>query len=445
MSDFAHHLDDEDAVLAAAIEYGGATAITVASLTADELQRPQNRAVLAGLQEHAATGEEVTIATLVPTLRRLNLLNDAGGVQWISQLLRCHDVIPQTLDVVLKRVRANARRRRVHQIGVRLMEHAANESLDIEAVTAAALPKLAVAGVMGDGETTLAAEARAVQDALLEDTPTDVVGWPIAGLQRGVGGQRPGWLVVSGGWTSIGKSWFGLDCSEHALREGRRVLYATLEMPAREVGERMVARAGVDLGALQAGGFRRDGSYMPDAAFQTAYQRIEELQEPGQRMTILDGYVTVRGIVQRIAAAHAAGRAYRYVVIDTLNLLGLPKANSRREAIDAALLELKQAAVRYGVTMHVQAQLGRTEDKKLRAPRLQDYKESGGIEQIADVALFVHRERDPQSEAMLPEGVIMVAKARSSASAGGGARVRWDAESYRFVERVQPVAFGGAA
>jgi replicative DNA helicase len=209
------------------------------------------------------------------------------------------------------------------------------------------------------------------------------------------------------------------------------VLYVTLEMPAREVAERMVARAGVDLGTLQMGGFDRRGKRMSAAEYQLAHDRAQDLANgKGQRMTIVDGRCDVRQIGARMTAAAAVGDPYRYVVIDTLNLLTLPRANSRREGIDAALQELKQAAVQHGVTVHVQAQLGRADDKTTRPPRLQDYKESSGIEQIADVALFVHREKADDGS-WLDAGAIILAKARSGPSLGLG-RTVWDGATYRY-------------
>lgn len=442
---FAHHLDAEDDVIAAALYYGGAAAIAAAQLEESQLMRPANQAILAALQEHASTGEVVDIATIVATLRRIGRLEEAGGVGGVADTSNRYTLTERGVEGAVQRVQSNAKRRRLHQIAHRLAEHAQDDSLDVDRLAAAAIPHLALTGTSSRSETTLADEAVAVYDALGEDAPTDVVSWPLSKLGRNVGPQRPGWMVVSGGWTSHGKSWFGLDCAELALDEGRRVLYVTLEMPAREVAERMIARAGVDLGALQGGGVNRaSGMRMSDADYALAHRRSTELYGgKGRRMTIVDGSTDVRQVLGRMAAAEAMGDPYRYVVIDTLNLLGLPRANSRREAIDEALKLLKHGAVRHGATIHVQAQLGRSDDKQMRPPRLQDYKESGGIEQIADVALFVHREMS-ESREWTDAGMVIVAKGRSAARLGV-IDTRWDGGTYRFVQASPSHGLGGVA
>lgn len=238
-------------------------------------------------------------------------------------------------------------------------------------------------------------------------------------------GQRPGRLVVSSGFTGHGKSWFGLDCSETVMRHGGRVAYFSLELPSDEILERLLAMGGINYAKIQ----------QRTAEWDSMHDRINDLARDPQLLTVLDGTTSMERIESEIIQARITGRPYRYVVVDTLNLLTLPgRASDRRVEIDKALMQLKNLSIDHGLTVHAQAQLSRDKRRDpMDPPSLADLKESGGIEQTADLVLFVHRFPGAQPHTLSDVGTLVVAKGRNIRRRGQ-IPVGFDAAGLRFVE-----------
>jgi replicative DNA helicase len=263
------------------------------------------------------------------------------------------------------------------------------------------------------------------------DTSSETGGrvlWPASIPQLGAGtggGQRFGWVVISGARTGVGKTWFGLDCALQAHKDGHRVAYFTLEMPAYELVERLAAmEGGGELDAIQTR--RADWSRVTTS--------LEQLHDDGDRFVFLDGLTTPQRIRSELVGAAATGRPYRYLVIDTVNLVHVAGSESYRLGLNGLLRDLKALAVHYGCVIHLQAQLRRDDFSPNDAPKLTDLRESSAMEQTGDVVLLVHRPVMPDGN-FAADGEVVLAKGRSSARKGSVA-VRF--EGFRFVQRVEP-------
>jgi replicative DNA helicase len=123
-------------------------------------------------------------------------------------------------------------------------------------------------------------------------------------------------------------------------------------------------------------------------------------------------------IRSELVAAQAVGRPFTYVVIDTVNLVEVPGAESYRLGLNALLRDLKSLAVRNRCVIHLQAQLKRDDlGGGNNAPKLTDLRESSAMEQTGDVVLLLHRPvaGDGNFEAV---GELHLAKARSTRRRG---------------------------
>jgi replicative DNA helicase len=219
---------------------------------------------------------------------------------------------------------------------------------------------------------------------------------PIAALTRLVGPMQPGQLIVVAGRSGMGKTACAASLANGVARDGHGALFVSLEMNRDELAERMLADLCFD-----------------DAGFGVAYADIrdrslsdwhlDQLCEARDRarelpLSVVDrGTVTISGLtmlVRRHARRMAARRQkLELVIVDYLQLLRSDgKARSAYEAVSEVSRGLKALAKDCGVVVLALAQLSRAvEDREDRRPRLSDLRDSGQIEQDADVVVLLMR------------------------------------------------------
>lgn len=225
------------------------------------------------------------------------------------------------------------------------------------------------------------------------------------------GGLTGGRLYLVGARPSVGKSLFATNVTRRALDDGRRVLFVSLEMSGREIVERMlVEKLTLD---------PKNISAMLDAWGSEAVQSW-------------DLRFTERATDASIAArARDIAREYLdLVVIDYIQLLPASGRYERRDLeVGAMSRGLKLLALELRVPILVCAQLNRSpEGRSDKRPRLSDLRESGSLEQDADVVLLLHREVEQNGT----EADMLVAKNRHGES--GPIDLRFDKRRLRFVE-----------
>lgn len=220
-------------------------------------------------------------------------------------------------------------------------------------------------------------------------------------------GLKPGGLYIVGARPAVGKSTvaasFWLDC---ARRAGLTALLFSLEMTRTELYHRLLASVGeVDMGRLQHRTLRTDD-----------YDRVSKAAAhiAGLPLVVDDRPdLSVAQIRARVRAVRRR-RQVGVVIVDYLGLLRPPRdapRNDRRVQVDMLSRGLKMLAKDLGVPVVVLAQLNRgPEGRASKAPVLSDLRESGAIEQDADVVMLLHR--DPDDESMGTDLHVIVGKNR---------------------------------
>lgn len=202
-------------------------------------------------------------------------------------------------------------------------------------------------------------------------------------------GLQPSELIIIAGRPSMGKTTLGLNLAEHlALTVGRPVVFFSLEMSREQVAQRILcSRARVDSQKLRRGRHSR--------------QDLERLQriagEIETRPLFIDDTSSLT-ITELRARARMAHRKHRIcaVFVDYLQLLRCPEAarrDNRQQEVAEISRGLKALAKDLNVPVVAMAQLNRgPEDRSGNRPRMSDLRESGAIEQDADVVGLLHRE-----------------------------------------------------
>lgn len=237
------------------------------------------------------------------------------------------------------------------------------------------------------------------------------------------GGLKGGRLYVIGARTSVGKSALMCSMATHAIKKGARVLYVSLEMGARENIARMVADvSGVSLGRIN----NRDTLSNGDlAAIAESYAML-----PGDNFRFSTKARTPEA-VRRAALQMRAQVGLDLIVVDYLQIMQPDgKSSSRVEALGQITGALKLLAMELDVPVLSAAQINRA-GVQGGAPRLSDLRESGSIEQDADVVILLHRQDDQEQETKKRLDIV-VAKNRQGGT--GCSKLIFDGALMRFYQ-----------
>ena len=242
--------------------------------------------------------------------------------------------------------------------------------------------------VIGDGAMQLPAIIEEVFSKIQDLDGSMLTGEPTgyAELDELTCGLQPSELIIVAGRPSMGKTAFGLNIAEHmALTEDRPVLFFSLEMSRQQVAQRILcSRAQVDAQRLRRGS-------LGDREMQ-ALQTTADMVRTKPLFIDDTSSLSVLELRARARMAHRRHKL-RAIFVDYLQLMRSPGAESRQQEVAEISRGLKALAKDLHVPVIAMAQLNRnTEDRSGNRPRMSDLRESGAIEQDADVVSLLHRE-----------------------------------------------------
>jgi replicative DNA helicase len=246
-------------------------------------------------------------------------------------------------------------------------------------------------------------------------------------LDRRTSGLQPSDLIIIAGRPGMGKSAFGLNIAQHVgVRVSRPVAIFSLEMSKEQLVTRMLcAEARVDSTKLRTGFLRRDDwPLLTKAAGTLSEARIYIDDTPAQ--TALD----IRSKARRLRSELGD---LALVIVDYLQLMqGRRGTENRQQEVSEMTRALKALAKELDVPVVALSQLSRAvEARKPPRPQLSDLRESGAIEQDADVVCMIYRDEIYDEESM-DKGVaeIIIAKQRNGPT--GIVKLAFQGEFTRF-------------
>lgn len=203
-------------------------------------------------------------------------------------------------------------------------------------------------------------------------------------LDQLLSGLQPSDLVIVAARPSMGKTAFALSIAREASRRGKSVGIFSLEMSAQQLVLRLIsADAAVGLQALRSG-------RLSNAEMHEIVTRVDSLMNAQIYIDDSAGLspIEFRAKCRRMKIEHKID----LVVVDYLQLMHAPKAESREREISMISHTLKAVAKELNIPVVALSQLNRTlEARADKRPMLSDLRESGSIEQDADVVMFIHR------------------------------------------------------
>lgn len=243
----------------------------------------------------------------------------------------------------------------------------------------------------------------------------------LAGFQRSD-------LIILAARPSMGKTTFALDLARNAAKSGASVGIFSLEMSDQQLVDRMLAaEAGVDAWKLRTGKLSTDQEF---EAVQSAMARLAESpihidDQPGNNI------LKMRSSARRLKNEHGLD----LLVVDYLQLMS-PTATKASDSMVQQVTEisrsLKILARELDVPVLALSQLSRAVEQRGGKPRLSDLRDSGSIEQDADVVMFIHREDKINKESDRPNiAEILIEKHRNGPV--GMAELYFDGKHVRFL------------
>lgn len=406
----------EMAVLGSALITGGRS-LDDCQLRAEDFSRVPHAELWTLIARMYADGQRIDSVTVEPRLRD-NPIPGVDGL-YLHRLEACVPS-PASAGFYADQVREASDLRALRMAGTRMAQSASTQ----DAETARTYARQVLDGLdgrdTGTATTSLGDVVAAVMNSLDEKrAPGMSLPWP--DLDDYLGGLRPGLLYVIGARPAVGKSVVGMNIAWNAAhRHGQAALLHSLEMPADEVGGRMIsAVASVSFKSI----VNRKMTEPEWARVNNAYAKLAEAPlHIDDRATVRISDIRAR--VRQITRKAALG----VVVVDYLQLLTPSDQRAPREQQVAEMSRaLKLLAKDSHVPVVLLAQLNRqVESRANKRPLLSDLRESGAIEQDADVVLLLYRDEEA-------EDVMEVSVAKNRQGPQGVVSLRWEGHHMRAV------------
>ncbi|MBI4876317.1 MAG: replicative DNA helicase [Acidobacteria bacterium] len=362
-------------------------------VTAADFSLETHRRIFARMCELNERGEKIDRVTLANELLKHSQLESCGG---LSYLVSLDEGLPQlsNLDSYIRIVRDKAILRRIILTSQKLIERCTQGEEEPDAILAGAEEELLKMG-----------EARA-RDALV--TPRQIIEQYDGGLNafldpskrlKGIstgfakfdektGGMHEGELIILAARPAMGKTALALNIASHVgLKVGKTVAVFSLEMSKESLLTRMLcASARVDSQKFRAGYLNRDERRLL-AAKAREFTQAPIFIDDSANINLMDIHAKLR----RLQAEHGLGLA----VVDYLQLMtGRGRFENRVQEVSSLSRGLKLMAKELKIPILVLSQLSRAPETRQgdHRPQLSDLRESGSIEQDADLVAFIFRE-----------------------------------------------------
>lgn len=418
-----HDLDAERAVLGAILLKPASAVDTAARiLTGDEFHSPRHANIYEAVLTLHAAGQTIDPVTVRDTLNRHGNADD----QTLADLSALMADAPGTNPHRHAQIVADKHRLRqliaaAGEIRTEATE-GATPAADIidraeQAIYALTDRIRGDRGAVHFGES-LTRWMDTIENRVDNDGPRGVpTGW--IDLDRLLTGLRPGQLIIVAGRPGMGKSAFLGNLVTHAASQNHPALLVSAEMALEELQDRFVAsEARVDLQHIRTGEItERDWPRLSHAMGVYADMPLYIQEAPGATV------MSIRGEARRVAAR---ARAISVIVVDYLQLLKPIGKHSNREGEVASLARgLKELALEMRVPVVAAAQLNRQlENRADKRPTLADLRESGELENAADVVMFPYRDEYYNAESK-DAGICEVIVAKHRNGPLGTVKLTW--------------------
>jgi replicative DNA helicase len=431
-----HSIEAEMSVLGAMLLSTEATGIVVQHVDEDCFYLPQHSTLFKVLVEFYDTNKPVDLVLVTEALRTKGKLEEVGGDAYLINLAESTPTVANA-EYYAKVVKDKALLRGLIQAGAEIIRDGHSGEGTAEDICDRCEKR-----IFTIAEKKITSEASDVRSILaqmmksLDFTSQKAITGLATGLRDLDGitrGLQPGEMIVLAARPSVGKSALALNIAEHVAADLREaVAFFSLEMSKEELALRLLSsRARVDGQKLRRGmlsvGEARSAQDVASFLYEVPLY-IDD--SPGLR--ILD----LRAKARRLYLRHNI----KLIIVDYLQLMTAPGAESRQVEVSNISRGIKALARELHIPVLAVAQLRRPSQNQPRdtAPQISDLRESGAIEQDADVVMLLDRaamrmkpdDADPEYLQVKNQAELIIGKQRNGPT--GTVKLRWEYQYTRF-------------
>ncbi len=399
------NLEAEQAVLAAVLMNNRALERIGEFLTFEHFTHPAHQEIYKLAEKQFSIGIPFDIITAKNYLEQQGVLESVGGVDYLSQLAGAGSTVvnvEQYANIVFE----NAIRRQLINIGQDISDCAFTEDIEnpASAQIESAEKKLFDLAMTGNSEKTTMPISNALKLALEEAETAHKADGSLSGLTTGftdldksLSGLHKSDLIIIAGRPAMGKTAFAMNVAFNAasaILAGRAnkkcngaALFFSLEMSATQLAARILSsQSRINQTSIRNGSMT-DEEMIKMSKFADALSNVPLFFDDTAAMSV----PMMRTRARRIARKHGLS----LIVIDYLQLMTSPggkKSENRVQEISEITRGLKMIAKELNVPVIALSQLSRSvESREDKRPQLSDLRESGSIEQDADIVMFTYR------------------------------------------------------
>lgn len=392
MRSLPNSLEAEQSVIGAMIIDKSAIGKALEKLDSEDFYRDGHKVIFKAVHDMYSKDMPVDLVTLLEYLKSMDMLEKSGGISYISEVSSAV-ITTANLDAYIKIVEDKSLLRKLIKSSTSIIEESYNKQGDVDEVLDSAQKKifdLAEKQGSSDYESLSSVLERGfieIEKLFNNKGSITGVGSGIRDLDAKTSGFQKGDMILIAARPSMGKTTFSLNIAEHAaLRESKSVVIFSLEMSKEQLAYKLLcSEANVDMLKLRTGNLDDDD-----------WERIARATGPLSKAKIyIDdtaglSVMEMRSKCRKIKIEHGIDM----ILIDYLQLMsGSSKTESRQQEVSEISRSIKALAKEMECPVIALSQLSRAPEQRAdHRPMLSDLRESGSIEQDADVVMFLYRD-----------------------------------------------------
>ena len=407
-------VEAERSVLGALLQDGRAVSLAMEMLREEDFYTPAHQAIYAAIRALAQESVAVDLVTVDAELTRRGTLAGIGGSAYLVELLQ---YVPSTANVqyYISIVLEKSTLRQLITASSAISRSAYAQQMDLKDILGMAEKSIFDIVMRRTGGEQLIPIKDVLYQTYAQIEELARLQGKVAGVTTGFSqldkvltGMHGGELLLMGARPSMGKTSIALNIAAAAARKGYGVAIFSLEMPREQIAMRLLCGdARVNMQHVRSGTLR-------DKEWIKLAQTVNPLSNEKIYIDDTAGLtpLQMRSRVRRIMLE----KGLDLVVVDYLQLMGADtKSENRQQEVSEISRRLKSIALELKIPILACAQLSRANTQRtVKRPMLSDLRDSGSIEQDADVVMFLHREAYyDQSSSETNTAEVIVAKQRN--------------------------------
>ncbi len=397
-----HNINAEKAILGAILINPNVMNEIESKISPLDFYQVQHQVIYSAIEEIFNRGmETLDIVVLTDYLTKEGNLEKAGGAPYVASLSD-QDLIVRNINFYVDTIKTASKRRKLYELSASLVQDSFDETKNIVDSIDSATQELTKLSL--ENQNINVSQAYAV-DKIITSVYEDIItraktaGAPTGKLKTGFvaldgptnGGLNPADYVIIAARPSIGKTAFGISLMLNLLHAKKKVAFFSLEMASPLVAKRMIAiSSNVSTSSIEK-------AMLNDQEIERIIEACNFLFEADAHIVDIPN-ISLTDLKANARSLHREVGGLDCIIIDYIGLISL---SSRREMqqwekIAEISKSLKNLARELNIPIIVLCQVNRDSEEK--EPILSNLRDSGSIEQDADLVCFLHRKRVPTSE-----------------------------------------------